>query len=176
MENFEFFQSLPLRSLLPLKDFLRKIFLQNLSQNATINSKEKWMEEEQERPKIKLKIRQIEEPENNFAGEEPSRAQDINKADKESVQKITIHAQKNDEEKENAEKSIIRNDKEKENAEKSAKKRTIFQISAIVLTVLLVIAIVVEIGVMIWLKNKSEDLKHKNDELPQETMSISVQI
>ena len=63
-----------------------------------------------------------------------------------------------------------------QNDDLNTKKRTIFQITAIILTILLVVAIVVEIGVMIWLKNSSNDLKNKNEKLPAQNASICLHV
>ena len=47
------------------------------------------------------------------------------------------------------------------------KKYSIFQIVSAVLIALLVIGIIVQIGLMIHLKLKKDDLQDKNDNLPQ---------
>lgn len=99
------------------------------------------MKEEQERPKIKLKVRQIEDENLQTSS-----------AELQPVQKITIH-EKTEE-------------KSQKNEKLSEKKRSVFQIVAIVLTVLLVIAVVVEIAVMLWLKSATNDLNDKNSKLP----------
>ncbi len=129
------------------------------------------MKEEQKSPKIKLKVRQIEETESNEAFDEQKQVsqteiqQEIGQTDgSQPVQKIIIHDQRQkDEEKE-------------ENTAENAKKHSVFRITAIVLTILLVIAIIVEVAVMIWLKSGTDDLKNKNDKIPQTESSISVSI
>ena len=165
MANFAYFQFLLLPWLFRLKDFLHKIFLQNLAQNATIKSRKNWMKEEQERPKIKLKVRQIDENLPNSFDESKNELSDQVRSaqddDKKPAQKIIIRKP-----------DAVKNEKD----EKAATKRTIFQICAIVLTILLAIAIVVEIFVMVGLKNNTDNLKNKNDKLPQVESSISMQI
>ena len=126
------------------------------------------MKEEYERPKIKLKMKQVEDESssNSFVEQEnllpQSESAWTKSEEKKDVQKIIIHTTKNAE--------------AQKNDEKVERKRSIFQITAIVLTILLVIAIVVEIGVMLWLKNNTSSLKNKNDKLPQTESSISAQI
>lgn len=98
------------------------------------------MKEGQERPKIKVKLRQIDKVESEaFDGQSPP------------VQKITLH-EKSEE--------IPTNETSPE------KKHSVFQITALVLTILLVVAIFVQIAVMIWLKASTNDLKDKNSKLP----------
>ena len=164
MANFAFSQFSLLLLLFRLKDFLRKIFLQNLAQNATIKSREIRMKKEQERPKIKLKVRQTDENLTNFFDENQKGFSEQNNfgqdANKNAAQKIIIHEQNKSQ--------------NEEKTEKTQKKRSIFQICAIILTVLLAIAIIVEIFVMVALKNGATDLKNKNDKLPQAEISTSI--
>ena len=119
------------------------------------------MKEEQERPKIKLKVRQTEELPSSSFDEQNSKELPVQTEKNNPTQTIIIHESSNSESEEN---------------EKEAKKRTIFQICATVLTILLAIAIIVEIIVMICFKNNTDDLKNKNNKLPKEETSISIQI
>ena len=122
------------------------------------------MKKEQERPKIKLKVRQTDENLTNFFDENQKGFSEQNNfgqdANKNAAQKIIIHEQNKSQ--------------NEEKTEKTQKKRSIFQICAIILTVLLAIAIIVEIFVMVALKNGATDLKNKNDKLPQAEISTSI--
>ena len=126
------------------------------------------MKKEQERPKIKLKVRQTDKNLSDSFDENKNEPLAQNAFDqtgeKESPQKIIIHASNKIEKEKN------------EKDEKQAKKWPIFQICAIILTILLTIAIVVEIFVMIGLKTNTDKLKNKNGKLPQVETSISTQI
>ena len=62
-----------------------------------------------------------------------------------------------------------------ENNEKKPEKRSVFKITAIILILLLVIGIFIEIFVMVWLKNSSESLKNKNDNLPTESLVFTLE-
>jgi len=68
--------------------------------------------------------------------------------------------------------------KEKKNEEK---KFSIFQVVSIVLVIILSIAVVIQIGFIIHFKNKIENLKDKNEQLPNvetqtnEQSSISIE-
>ena len=201
MANLGFFQFFRSRLLLKLKDFLPKIFLQNRLRNATIKSKEKLMKKEQKTPKIKLKMRENHENDpffSDFDVQNQTNQQASNESQNFSassltpenatltglegienysdsqnfqngqIRKIKIKLDKREETQEDVEKN--------QNSEKSPKKRSIFQITAIILTILIVIAIVVEIAVMIWLKNSTDDLNNKNNKLPNQEASISTQI
>ena len=118
-----------------------------------------------EKPKIRLKIRQIDSADaSNFEDDDTRAENSFVQQSPQSPKKIYIHDQ------------IKEDENKKENVEKDGKKRSFFQISAIILTVLLVIAIVVEIAVMIWLKTGTENLKNQNDNLPKDIISISREI
>lgn len=52
-----------------------------------------------------------------------------------------------------------------EEKQKWWKKLSVFQITCIVLIAILIIAIIVQIGIMINLKNKTDDTNDKNDDI-----------
>lgn len=52
-----------------------------------------------------------------------------------------------------------------EEKQKWWKKLSIFQITCIILIAILIIAIIVQIGIMINLKNKTDDTNDKNDDI-----------
>ena len=56
----------------------------------------------------------------------------------------------------------------KEKTTKWWKKLSTFQIVCIVLTIILFVAIIIQIGVIINLKNRTDDTKRKNEEIAQE--------
>lgn len=61
--------------------------------------------------------------------------------------------------------------------EKLWKKYSIFQIVSVILIAILFVAIIVQVGIMIGLKNKIDDTKDKNDEItnPENDKSLVVQ-
>lgn len=60
--------------------------------------------------------------------------------------------------------------------EKLWKKYSIFQIVSVILIAILFVAIIVQVGIMIGLKNKIDDTKDKNDEItnPENDKSLVV--
>lgn len=56
------------------------------------------------------------------------------------------------------------------------KKYSIFQIVSVILIAILFVAIIVQVGIMIGLKNKIDDTKDKNDEItnPENDKSLDV--
>lgn len=70
----------------------------------------------------------------------------------------------------------IHKSNEKGNGSSPGDEKKFFRITATVLIVLFVIAIIVEIAVILWLKNGTDDLKNKNDKLPNVQTSISTKM
>ncbi len=56
------------------------------------------------------------------------------------------------------------------------KERSIFKIVSVVLIVLFAVAIVVQIGILIWLQSETNNLKNKNDKIPSTEGSYSISI
>lgn len=64
---------------------------------------------------------------------------------------------------------------ETESQNQTKQKFSIFQITSFVLVIILIVAVIVQIGVIINLKNKADNLKDKLDKLPPQQSVVQIE-